>query len=92
MINIIRTSLAGFLFPLTIFQKLKEKKDISKINKLGRLYPVGTHTLHVNIQGTGKHTVVFDSGLGGFSLDWNHLQQELISDAITVAYDRAGYG
>lgn len=92
MINVIRTSLAVLLFPLTIFQQVKENKDIKRINPLGRFYQIGNHTLHVNVQGNGKHTVVFDSGLGSFSLDWTHIQQELITDAVTVSYDRAGYG
>lgn len=92
MINIVRTSLAILLFPLTILQRIKENKEIKRINQIGRLYQVGSRKLHINVQGIGNRTVVFDSGLGSFSLDWKHIQNELSKDAVTVAYDRAGYG
>ncbi|MEX0951843.1 MAG: alpha/beta hydrolase, partial [Gammaproteobacteria bacterium] len=37
-------------------------------------------------------TVIFDAGLGGFSLEWLTVQRELAGDAHSCAYDRAGYG
>lgn len=92
MIKIIRGTLAGVLFPFSIYQKLKEVSDSKKINHNGQLVKVGRHTLHADIQGTGNQTVVFDSGLGCFSLEWSYIQQQLSDVATTVSYDRAGYG
>ena len=52
---------------------------------------VGDHRLHLDCQGTGSPTVVFDSGLGGSSLDWTLVQPEVASFTRACSYDRAGY-
>jgi len=52
---------------------------------------VGSHRLHLDCQGTGSPTVVFDSGLGGSSLDWTLVQPEVASFTRACSYDRAGY-
>lgn len=52
---------------------------------------VGDHRLHLDCQGSGSPTVVFDSGLGGSSLDWTLVQPEVASFTRACAYDRAGY-
>jgi pimeloyl-ACP methyl ester carboxylesterase len=52
---------------------------------------VGDHRLHLDCQGAGSPTVVFDSGLGGSSLDWTLVQPEVASFTRACAYDRAGY-
>lgn len=52
---------------------------------------VGSHRLHLNCQGAGSPTVVFDAGLGGSSLDWALVQPEVATFTRACAYDRAGY-
>ena len=52
---------------------------------------VGEHRLHLDCQGSGSPTVVFDAGLGGSSLDWSLVQPEVASFTRACAYDRAGY-
>ncbi len=52
---------------------------------------VGSHRLHLNCQGAGSPTVVFDAGLGGSSLDWTLVQPEVASFTRACTYDRAGY-
>lgn len=52
---------------------------------------VGDHRLHLDCQGSGSPTVVFDSGLGGSSLDWTLVQPKVASFTRACAYDRAGY-
>lgn len=52
---------------------------------------VGDHRLHLDCEGSGSPTVVFDSGLGGSSLDWTLVQPEVSSFTRACAYDRAGY-
>lgn len=52
---------------------------------------VDGHRLHLNCQGSGSPTVVFDAGLGGSSLDWTLVQPEVAEFTRACAYDRAGY-
>jgi pimeloyl-ACP methyl ester carboxylesterase len=52
---------------------------------------VGEHRLHLDCQGSGAPTVVFDAGLGGSSLDWSLVQPEVALFTRACAYDRAGY-
>ncbi len=58
----------------------------------GQLYDIGTHRLHLFCSGQGSPTVVIDSGLGGFSLEWQTVQANLSSKVKVCSYDRAGYG
>ncbi len=53
---------------------------------------VGSHRLHLNCVGRGSPTVIFDSGLGGSSLDWVRVQPLVASFTRACSYDRAGYG
>ena len=53
---------------------------------------VGEHRLHLNCVGEGSPTVIFDSGLGGSSLDWVRVQPEVATFTRACSYDRAGYG
>ena len=58
----------------------------------GRFVGVGSHRLHIHCTGTGTPSVVFESGLGGTSLDWVRVQPEVARFARACSYDRAGYG
>lgn len=59
----------------------------------GKLIDIGTHRLHIHCTGEGSPTVVFDSGIGGFSLEWTKIQKNLTKNNLKVcSYDRAGYG
>lgn len=58
----------------------------------GRIVDIGSHRLHINCQGEGEPTIVLDSGAGGFSLEWAHVQNALSAHTRVCAYDRAGYG
>ena len=52
----------------------------------------GGRRLHLRVAGEGPVTVVFESGLGGYSEEWQSLVAELEDSARVVTYDRAGYG
>lgn len=57
------------------------------------MYDIGSDLeLHMTCMGSGKPTVIFDAGLGGFSLEWLKIQRQLTGVVKTCAYDRAGYG
>ena len=58
----------------------------------GTLVGVGIHRLHVHCTGRGSPSVVFESGLGGTSLDWVKVQPEVSRFTRACSYDRAGYG
>lgn len=49
-------------------------------------------TLHLNVQGTGRPTVILESGFNGTSAAWVKVQPEVAKFATVVAYDRAGLG
>ena len=58
----------------------------------GKLINVGSHRLHIHCVGEGSPTVIIDSGIGGFSLEWEKIQGKLSSNYKMCSYDRAGYG
>jgi len=58
----------------------------------GIMINIGTHQLHIHCTGTGMPTVIIDSGLGGFSLEWWRIQKTLSGYVKVCSYDRAGYG
>ena len=58
----------------------------------GMLVGVGLHRLHIHCTGRGSPSVVFESGLGGTSLDWVRVQPEVARFTRACSYDRAGYG
>ena len=58
----------------------------------GALVSVGLHRLHIHCTGRGSPSVIFESGLGGTSLDWVRVQPEVSRFTRACSYDRAGYG
>ena len=58
----------------------------------GELINIGTHRLHIHCIGTGSPSVIIDSGIGGFSLEWIKVQNNLSENVRICSYDRAGYG
>ncbi|MGH8246001.1 MAG: alpha/beta fold hydrolase [Gammaproteobacteria bacterium] len=58
----------------------------------GQLIDIGGYRLHLYCMGQGGPAVIFDSGLGGFSMDWIYVQLRVESALTACAYDRAGYG
>lgn len=53
---------------------------------------IGGLSLHLVCSGQGEPTIVLESGLGGWWLDWRKVQPALALSARTCAYDRAGHG
>lgn len=58
----------------------------------GQLVNLGGYHLHLSRCGNGQPTVIFDAGLGDWSLSLLDLQQRVATFAQAVIYDRAGYG
>jgi len=57
----------------------------------GILVDGGGHKLHLNVQGKGSPTIVFENGSGDFSFIWALVQPEVAKFTQTVSYDRAGF-
>lgn len=57
----------------------------------GILVDAGGHKLHLNVQGNGSPTVIFENGSQDFSFIWSLVQPEVAKFTQTVSYDRAGY-
>ena len=57
------------------------------------LYELETMSLHAQVWGKDSPiTVVFEAGLGGFSLHWLKVAEALAKQVRVFVYDRAGYG
>ncbi len=58
----------------------------------GRLVDIGGYRLHLYCVGQGPDTVMFESDLNEFSVQWTDLQGTVAKYARACAYDRAGLG
>jgi pimeloyl-ACP methyl ester carboxylesterase len=58
----------------------------------GRRISVDEGHVHLVEAGTGGPTVVFESGMGGNSLDWTRVMRGVPGEVHCLAYDRAGLG
>ena len=58
----------------------------------GKMVDVGGYDLHIYCMGEGSPTVILESGIGGFSLEWINVQAALSKQMQVCTYDRAGYG
>lgn len=59
----------------------------------GRLIDVGGFRLHLDARGRGNGpTVVFEAALGGSSISWTLVHDEVARFARACTYDRAGFG
>lgn len=60
----------------------------------GSLFQNHSHTVHAYKKGKGEQNIVFITGSGtpNAYTDFYNLQNELSRDAVTISYDRAGFG
>ena len=88
--------IAFFLFTalvvLVVSGNLKKSKLKSKNPPVGKMVDIGGYRLHIDCQGEGGPTVVFDAGQGESGLSWSPIQQEIARNTRVCVYDRAGIG
>ena len=84
-----RPAIATFLL-LILQHQVLASDDVP--HPTGQLINIGTHSMHLFCAGRGSPTVILDAGLGGFSLEWIRVQNELAKQTKVCAYDRSGYG
>lgn len=75
-----------------VYQWFSTKQDMARHPAPGDLVEIGDHRLHIWCSGVGDPTVVFESGLGGSSVDWGVVQPSVARFTRACAYDRAGLG
>ena len=74
------------------YEAIMRASDARRYPHPGQLVDVGGHRLHLHCVGQGSPTVVLDTGLGAFSLDWGAVQPQIATSTRVCAYDRAGLG
>lgn len=75
-----------------IYQAIAEHRDRALFPQIGRRVDVGGFSLNLNCTGTGKPTVILESGLGIPAVGWSLVQPRIAQFARVCSYDRAGYG
>jgi pimeloyl-ACP methyl ester carboxylesterase len=68
------------------------RRDLTAQPQPGQLVDIGGHRLHIWCTGPGAPAVLLDSGLGGTTADWGHVQPEVAKFTRVCSYDRAGMG
>jgi pimeloyl-ACP methyl ester carboxylesterase len=74
------------------YQLIESRLDARHFPENGRLIDVGGYSLLLNCTGTGRPTVILESGLGDLSVEWRAVQPEVAKFSRVCSYDRAGYG
>jgi pimeloyl-ACP methyl ester carboxylesterase len=60
--------------------------------QVDRMVDIGSHRLHMHVEGEGSVAVIIDVGLGDQSNNWRTVLTRIAQVARVVTYDRAGYG
>jgi pimeloyl-ACP methyl ester carboxylesterase len=67
-------------------------QELRKLSFPGQKVDIGGFCLHAIVRGQGTPTVLLEPALGGFALQFAHIQEGISAFARVVAYDRAGQG
>ena len=86
------TRAAARLFLITLLVCYASVSAAVNHDNPGVLIDVGGYRIHVACEGYGTPTVLVDVGLGGNSLEWRYVVDEVRQFTRVCYYDRAGYG
>jgi pimeloyl-ACP methyl ester carboxylesterase len=75
-----------------IYQWLSVRRDNASYPAPGKLIEVDGADVHLLCMGEGSPTVVLESGMGSFSVEFIPLMREVATFTRVCAYDRAGFG
>lgn len=92
VVETIATILVVLIFVGLLSEVTLCKMDQSKYKVKGKLVSLGKHRLMYNTTGTGKATVIFESGIDETIQQWGEVRAELSKEARIFTYERAGYG
>jgi len=79
------------IFPLHAADSKPELSSAFTLDAPGKKILIEDFHLHVDCQGAGDTTVLFEAGLGGSSMEWIPIQEQIAQRARACTYDRAGY-
>jgi pimeloyl-ACP methyl ester carboxylesterase len=74
------------------YQGLGQTRDRKLHPAPGRFVDLGTHRLHLRVEGQGSPTIILEAGLMSTLLSWSDIQRQLAGSYRVVSYDRAGLG
>ena len=92
IIEFIAFFLIFIFFSGVLYQFIATEMDKNQFKMKGRMVSVGSYRLMVNTSGTGKYSVVMESGIGTPIQQWNTVREELSKDYRVFTYERNGYG
>ncbi len=75
-----------------VYQRQAIASDLEAYPPPGDMIDVDDFQMHLYCEGTGSPTIVFESGLGDFSVSWWTIREEIVQETRTCVYDRAGMG
>lgn len=67
-------------------------QELRKLSSPGQKVDIGGFSLHAIVRGQGAPTVLLEPALGGFALQYAHIQEGISAFTRVLAYDRAGQG
>ena len=74
------------------YQNYYERVDRKKFPPIGKLYQVNGSNMHIQCEGYGSPTVIFESGVGSDLSFWEDVFYDISQFTRTCRYDRKGYG
>jgi pimeloyl-ACP methyl ester carboxylesterase len=84
--------LVGLIVAGTIYEQIGRRRDLRGITRIGKPIVIGGRSLNLYCAGSGKPTVVFESGANNPGLAWLKVQPKIAEFTRACWYDRAGDG
>ncbi|TWU11424.1 Haloalkane dehalogenase [Symmachiella macrocystis] len=84
--------IALLMFAGFVYEQFALARIATNYPPSGELVDVEGRQIHMHVQGHGSPTVIFEAGLGEFSLGWHHVAAEVAQSTQVITYDRAGLG
>jgi pimeloyl-ACP methyl ester carboxylesterase len=74
------------------YQRIAEAHDNQRYPPPGELHSVGGRLMHIHCRGSGSPTIIVEQGIGGPSIDWYEINDQMAQITRVCDYDRAGMG
>jgi len=74
------------------YQRIAERRDDQRYPPPGERHAVQGRLMHIHCRGSGSPTIIVEQGIGGPSIDWNEINNQMARTTRVCDYDRAGMG
>jgi pimeloyl-ACP methyl ester carboxylesterase len=74
------------------YQRIAENRDDQRYPPPGELHSVHGRLMRIHCRGNGSPTIIVEQGIGGPSIDWNQINDQMAQITRVCDYDRAGMG